>query len=183
MLAGAPMQQRGAPGGAPPMDFSKMRPQTGGPTMPSIRTEELVEKIVREKWEGVEERVGTLEETKVELTNQMHDLQDELSELKSKYVQLQEDSTVRIEEYGKDLEGVGAQIKAMQRIMQNIIPGIAKNVKDLNDVVLRIKSREGGARTIELPKRIRDAAELTREKAERKAEVEAETGTEEPLIQ
>ena len=144
--------------------------------VPSMHTEELVEKIVKEKWKGVEGRVSTLEETKVELTNQVHDLQDELNELKSKYVQLQEDSTVRIEEYGKDLEGVGSQIKAMQRIMQNIIPDIAKNVKDLNDVVMKIKSRDTGSGSIELPKRIRDAAGLTREKRL------ADEQDEEPLI-
>lgn len=122
--------------------------------MSSIRTEELVEKIVSEKWKNVEERVDKLEETKVEMANHIQDLRDDMNDLKSKYIQLQEDSSVRIEEYGKDLEGVGAQIKAMQRILQNMIPDIAKNVKDLNDVVLKIKSKDEQSSGTGLPKRM-----------------------------
>lgn len=154
--AGA-FQQMQAPMPAGPLeDFSKMRPVVVGGAMSSIRTEELVEKIVSEKWKSVEEHVERLENTKVELTNQIQDLRDEMNDLKSKYVQLQEDSSVRIEEYGKDLEGVGAQIKAMQRILQNMIPDIAKNVKDLNDVVMRIKTTGGESQLsdVEFPKKI-----------------------------
>jgi len=113
----------GAPGGAP-----------GGRNI-----EALVEKIVDEKWREAEVRIEDLESFRTDLHESMAEIREELAELKSRYVELQEHSTVRLEEYSKELEGVGAQINALQRVLQRIFPTIAENVRELSDVVRDMK--------------------------------------------
>lgn len=121
-------QQMGSPGAYPsPM------PQFG------VSTEELVEKIVSEKIDRLEKRLVEQEKIHADLLQQIGQVRSSLNDLKGKYSQLQEDSVVKIEEYNKELEGVGTQIKAMQRVMQNIIPTFAENVRSLTEVVKELK--------------------------------------------
>lgn len=144
--------QTGAPPFGPPQmgqpPQAMMGPPMGGPAMyPSpmpqlgVSTEELVEKIVSEKVERLEKRLVEQEKIHTDLLQQIGQVRSSLNDLKGKYAQLQEDSVVKIEEYNKELEGVGTQIKAMQRVMQNIIPTFAENVRSLTEVV---KSLKGG---------------------------------------
>ncbi len=126
-MMGGP-QQMGSPGAYPsPM------PQFG------VSTEELVEKIVSEKIDRLEKRLVEQEKVHTDLLQQIGQVRSSLNDLKGKYSQLQEDSVVKIEEYNKELEGVGTQIKAMQRVMQNIIPTFAENVRSLTEVVKELK--------------------------------------------
>lgn len=134
--AAQPQQIMGPPPGmmGPPMpSYPSPMPQLG------ISTEDLVEKIVSEKMENLERRLSDQERIHSDLMQQIQQVRGSLNELKGKYSQLQEDSVVKIEEYNKELEGVGSQIKAMQRVMQNIIPTFAENVRSLTEVVRELR--------------------------------------------
>jgi hypothetical protein len=138
------MQQMGPPGQpemAPPMGMPGMGGMgMGAPQEPSgPSSEELIERIIDEKWHTMQDKFDKFEDSKSEILRQLQDLRDNLNDLRVKYAQLQEDSVVKIEEYNKELEGVGSQIKAMQRVMQNIIPVFAENVRQLNDIVVELK--------------------------------------------
>ncbi len=141
-----PLQQFG-----PPQQQGEMQmgPPPGGPMYPSpmpqmgISTEELVEKIVSEKMDRLEKRLSDQEKIHSDLLQEIGQVRSSLNDLKGKYSQLQEDSVVKIEEYNKELEGVGTQIKAMQRVMQNIIPTFAENVRSLTEVVKELKGGPG----------------------------------------
>lgn len=131
-------QDMGAPqmmGGVPDMGMPGGQPMGPSP-------EELIERIIDEKWHTMQDKFDRFEESKSELLRQLQDLRDNLNDLRVKYAQLQEDSVVKIEEYNKELEGVGSQIKAMQRVMQNMIPVFAENVRQLNDIVVEMKGTD-----------------------------------------
>ncbi len=149
-MTNAPQQQFGPSpqqmGGPPPQAMMGPQMGSGGPAMyPSpmpqlgVSTEELVEKIVSEKVDKLEKRLVEQEKIHTDMLQQIGQVRSSLNDLKGKYVQLQEDSVVKIEEYNKELEGVGTQIKAMQRVMQNIIPTFAENVRSLTEVVKELK--------------------------------------------
>ncbi|MFH0961924.1 MAG: hypothetical protein V1820_04535 [archaeon] len=132
-------QQQQQQQGQPPMgqmgfDQFPQQQQQMGPS-----PDEIIERIIEEKWHNMQEKFDKFEESKSELFRQLQELRDSLNDLRVKYAQLQEDSVVKIEEYNKELEGVGSQIKAMQRIMQNMIPVFAENVRQLNDIVTEMK--------------------------------------------
>lgn len=149
-MTGSPPQQFGP---SPPQMMMGPPPQPpmGGPQMGSpgaypspmpqfgVSTEELVEKIVSEKIDRLEKRLVEQEKIHTDLLQQIGQVRSSVNDLKGKYSQLQEDSVVKIEEYNKELEGVGTQIKAMQRVMQNIIPTFAENVRSLTEVVKELK--------------------------------------------
>ena len=116
-----------------------MGPDMGGGAPGGRNIEALVEKIVDEKWKEAEVRIEDLESFRTDLHESMAEIREELAELKSRYVELQEHSSVRLEEYSKELEGVGAQINALQRVLQRIFPTIAENVRELSDVVRDMK--------------------------------------------
>lgn len=161
---GMPPGPEMGPPGMPPMGA----PPWGQPAAPQATSEDVVEKIVAEKMERIDSKFEDFERAREELYNELHQIKDSISEIKSKYVQLQEDNVVKIEEYNKELEGVGAQIKAMQRVMQNIIPTLAENVRQLGDVVAEMK--------VETAKRRPGASELSG----RSSTMRAEEGT--PLV-
>lgn len=145
-------QQPPMPMGPPSGMYPSPMPQMG------ISTEELVEKIVSEKLDRLEKRLSDQEKIHSDLLQQIGQVRSTVNDLKGKYVQLQEDSVVKIEEYNKELEGVGTQIKAMQRVMQNIIPTFAENVRSLTEVVRELKGGGGGVGPERPPQQI-----LTRE--------------------
>lgn len=134
-----------------------MGPAPAGGMYPSpmpqmgISTEELVEKIVSEKMDRLEKRLADQEKIHSDLLQEIGQVRSSLNDLKGKYSQLQEDSVVKIEEYNKELEGVGTQIKAMQRVMQNIIPTFAENVRSLTEVVKELKGGSEGPRQQQQP--------------------------------
>lgn len=149
----------GMPGGAPPEQQPQMGPPMGPPIGPQMgmpsgmppgmemqqmgpSSEEIIERIIDEKWHTMQDKFDKFEESKGDLLRQLQDLRDNLNDLRVKYAQLQEDSIVKIEEYNKELEGVGSQIKAMQRVMQNMIPVFAENVRQLNDIVTEMKGTD-----------------------------------------
>lgn len=139
---GPPLQfgpPAGMPMGSQPGTYPSPMPQMG------ISTEELVEKIVSEKMDRLEKRLSEQEKVHSDLLQEIGQVRSSLNELKGKYAQLQEDSVVKIEEYNKELEGVGTQIKAMQRVMQNIIPTFAENVRSLTEVVKELKGTGSGS--------------------------------------
>ncbi len=134
-IGGPDIGQQQIIGGVP--DIGMQGSQPIGPS-----PEELIERIIDEKWHTMQEKFDRFEESKSELLRQLQDLRDNLNDLRVKYAQLQEDSVVKIEEYNKELEGVGSQIKAMQRVMQNMIPVFAENVRQLNDIVVEMKGTD-----------------------------------------
>jgi hypothetical protein len=140
------MPQVMAPYGGPQSDF--MPPQGGMPMPPgqvaqleeeSEDVEALVEKLVAEKAEGMDLRLKDMEADMGKVRTDIQEIKNTVIELKQKYAGLQEDSLGKVEEYAKELENVGAQIKAMQRILQQIIPSLADNISQLQTVVDKVK--------------------------------------------
>ena len=136
----------GAAPGPPPMG-----PPPGGMPMPpgqvaeleteSEDVEALVEKLVAEKTEGMEMRLKDVEADMGKVRADVQEIKNNVAELTTKYAGLQEDSLGKVEEYAKELENVGAQIKAMQRILQQIIPSLAENITQLQNVVDKVKKK------------------------------------------
>ena len=103
--------------------------------------EALVEKLVAEKAEGMDMRLKDVEADMGKVRADVQELKNGVTELTTKYAGLQEDSLGKVEEYAKELENVGAQIKAMQRILQQIIPSLAENITQLQQVVDKVKKK------------------------------------------
>lgn len=107
---------------------------------PEKSTEELIESIVNERLEEVSTKLESFDNFRVNAKEDIQEIKDTLADIKEKYISLQEDSSIRLEEYSKELENVGAQIKAMQKVLQKVFPAIAENVHQLTAIVQELKT-------------------------------------------
>jgi len=130
----APMAPPGPPG--PP---SQAEAPPAPPAGPEKSTEELIESIVNERLTDVTTKLESLDTSRVDTKEDLQEIKETLTEIKGKYISLQEDSSIRLEEYSKELENVGAQIKAMQKVLQKVFPAIAENVHQLTQIVQDMK--------------------------------------------
>ena len=99
--------------------------------------EVLVEKLISEKTKGMEMRNKDMEASIGKIHADVHELKNLTVNLKEKYADLQEESLGKVEDYAKELENVGAQIKAMQRILKDIIPTLSDNIIQLQKLEQR----------------------------------------------
>ena len=106
---------------------------------PEGASEELVESIVNERLKDFSTKLDNLENFRTNTKEDIQEMRDTLADVKEKYIALQEESSVRLEEYSKELENVGAQIKAMQKVLQKVFPAIAENVHELSQIVQDLK--------------------------------------------
>ena len=135
------------PMGAPGSD-GWSPPQAQAPAHHASREqniEGMVEVVVDEKWRDAEARLDDLEDFRVDLHGSMDDIRDDLTDLKTRFVELQDQSTVRLEEYGRSLEAVNAQINALQHVLQRLFPNVAMNVRELSEVVRDMKRMQAVA--------------------------------------
>jgi Mg2+ and Co2+ transporter CorA len=88
-------------------------------------------------------RMNMLEKGNVDLKNELVDAKDVIADLKGKYVHIQEESAVKLEEYSKDLESVGAHIKALERVLQRVFSATAQNMRELSEIVKSMKGKVG----------------------------------------
>ncbi|MBR9680120.1 MAG: hypothetical protein GOU99_03670 [Candidatus Altiarchaeota archaeon] len=152
-MAQADAQMGGAPMPAPPEIPGQPQygpsPETPGPDqgVAEIETESedveaLVEKLVAEKTSNLEGRLKDMESEVSRVRSDSKEVKGAVVNLKEKYAGLQEDSLVKIEDYSKELENVGAQIKAMQRILQQMVPTMADNISQLQELVTDLKQKK-----------------------------------------
>lgn len=142
----------------PPPPGGEMMPPPVGGSMPlgappppgavtELETESedievLVEKLISDKTKGMEMRNKDMEASIGKIHADVHELKNLTVILKEKYADLQEESLGKVEDYAKELENVGAQIKAMQRILKDIIPTLSDNIIQLQKLVEEIKVKK-----------------------------------------
>lgn len=144
-----PMMQ-GPEMGPSPMEGPEMMP--GGPEMgmgpgpmtpppgyapgPDLR-------IFEEKLDDIMSRMNSIERGSADLKNELADIKDVVADLKGKYVHIQEEASVKLEEYSKELESVGAHIKALERVLQRVFSATAQNMRELSEIVKTMKGKVG----------------------------------------
>lgn len=108
-----------------------MTPQPGYP--------QDMERMIDERIGDLAKRLDEIESERSTMRNDLADIKEIVSDLKSKYVHIQEESAVKLEEYSKDLESVGAHIKALERVLQRVFSATAQNMRELSEIVRTMK--------------------------------------------
>jgi len=145
-----PMMQ-GPEMGPSPMEGPEMMP--GGPEMgmgpgpmtppPGYEGPSVDLTVFEEKIDDLTARLNSIERGNTDLKSEMADLKEIIADLKGKYVHIQEESAVKLEEYSKDLESVGAHIKALERVLQRVFSATAQNMRELSEIVKTMKGKVG----------------------------------------
>ena len=101
--------------------------------------EEIAESIINEKWQRALEEIGDLTSWKENVRSDLISIKQEVLRLENKFEILQSAIAGKINEYGRGMQDVGAEIKAVEKLLQNIINPLANNVKELSKITERLK--------------------------------------------
>lgn len=99
--------------------------------MDEEKIQEVAEAVIEEKWEGLTKDIKAVIEWKNRSEGKMVQLEQEISDLKSSLDSLNSSIIGKVGQYDKNLMEVGTEIKAMEKVFQNILPSLTENVAKL----------------------------------------------------
>ena len=100
---------------------------------------EIAEAIVEEKWQQILVSVGDLETWKARVEDDITAIKQEIMRLSSRFNSLQNSIAGKISEYSEGMAEVGSEIKALEKVLQNIISPLTTNIKELSRITNELK--------------------------------------------
>jgi transcription termination factor NusB len=95
------------------------------------RVEEIAEAIIDEKWNELIKDINKIIEWKEHMDTEINRIASEIVNLKERFESLHRGVLGKISDYDKNLMNVGTEIKAMEKVFQNILPTFTENVNKL----------------------------------------------------
>ena len=133
-MAGGPIVEAGYEAEAAPegtQEDSKIRE----------RIEEIAEVIIEEKWSELMKDVNKILEWKEKTESRITQFDQQLKDLKASFDSLHEGILAKIGEYETSITDVGAEIKAMEKVFQKILPTLTQNVNELSRITKSLKGK------------------------------------------
>ena len=134
----------GMPGALPQssqMDFPQAQPQQNDIGKESV--EEMVETIIDEKWEELMKSINKIIEWKNKADAKVTTLEQQFKDLKADFDKLHSAVLGKISEYDQNIISVGTEIKAMEKVFQQMIPAFTENVGELSRITQNMKKDQG----------------------------------------
>ncbi len=116
------------------MNFSEPSPERASYDM----IEEIAESIVGEKWDELIRGFGDLKLWKEKIDTDLGGVKQEIVRVQNRFENLQKAVLGKVSEYGEGIQDLGAEIKALEKVLGNIIAPLTKNIKDLERVTKKI---------------------------------------------
>ena len=101
--------------------------------------EELIESVVDEKWQQIVDSIGDIEIWKSNINDELTSIKQEILRLSGRLDNLQKAVLGKVNEYNQNISDVGVEIKALERVMQNILQPLTSNIRELSKVTEDIK--------------------------------------------
>ena len=101
--------------------------------------ESLIESVVEEKWRQAMESLGDISMWKEKARTEIVSIKQELLRLEQRFENMEKALIGRVHEYDKHILNIGAEIKAIEKVMQKIMQPLSRNVKELERLTKKIK--------------------------------------------
>ncbi len=135
---------RGGPNLNAPTSFGMPTQMVGGAKVEEM--ERILEEIVDERWKDVTSKFTELESNRIKTETRVDELSKRVTELSSRLDEISSVVMGKVDDYKRTMEDVDVEIKALEKVMQKLVPSMAEQVKDLKDVVTGLK---GNVRSLE----------------------------------
>lgn len=129
---GAPPQSQQPQYQYPQQNMQVQQPQAG--QIDEEKIQEVAEAVIEEKWEGLTKDIKAVIEWKNRTESKIVQLEQEIDDLKSSIDSLNSSIIGKVGQYDKNLMEVGTEIKAMEKVFQNILPSLTENVAKLERI-------------------------------------------------
>lgn len=101
--------------------------------------EEVVEAVVEEKWSDLIKNVDKIIQWKDKVDGKFTELETEFKNLKEGFDKLHTNILSKVGEYDTSIKDVGAEINALEKVFQKLLPSFTQNVSDLSRIVKDMK--------------------------------------------
>ncbi len=104
--------------------------------------EEIAEEIIQEKWERFLENFGDLPIWKEKVETDILSLKQEIVRLHDRMNGVERALAGKVQEYTDSITDVTAEIKALSKLLKQILQPLTSNVKELQRITEKFKSKE-----------------------------------------
>lgn len=101
--------------------------------------ESIAEAIVEERFQELKSMLDKRKEFEEKTNTELARLSQEVLDLKGDMQNLHKAIVSKISDYDKNLLSVGTEIKAMEKVFQNILPELTRNVSELSRITKSTK--------------------------------------------
>ena len=113
------------------------------PTRASFEmVEEIVESVVKEKWEDMIKSVGDIRSWKERMQVDTNATKQEILRIEERFDSLQKSIASKLTDYDHGVREVGTEMKALEQVLQKILGPLTRNIKELEKVVEEIKKKK-----------------------------------------
>ncbi|MFW6008738.1 MAG: hypothetical protein ACOCP8_05660 [archaeon] len=101
--------------------------------------EELIEAVIDEKWSEIEKNINKVLEWKDGVDERIGSMKSDIDNLKKNFEDLHKAILGKIGDYDKNINDVGSQLKAMEKVFSNVLPTFSDNVNELSRIADKLK--------------------------------------------
>ncbi len=145
------MQQSGAPESsfpAGPAAFPQQPemgpmpyPQQASSGYEAQRIEELAEAIIDEKWNDIVRSINKIIDWKERVEGRVTKIEQQVDDIQKNFDTLHKGVLGKISDYDQNLQNVGAEIKAMDKVFQKVLPSLTESVSELSRITTGMKKK------------------------------------------
>lgn len=111
------------------------------PSFESQRIEELAEAIIDEKWNEIVRSINKIIDWKERVESRVNKIEQQLEDLNKSMDTLHKGVLGKITDYDQNLTNVGAEIKAMEKVFQKVLPSLTESVGELGRITEGMKKK------------------------------------------
>jgi peptidoglycan hydrolase CwlO-like protein len=132
-------------GQLPPSPSARPGLQNAIPLTSDNSVEELVESVIDEKWNELVKDLNKIIDWKNASETRLTAIEQQFKDLKDQFDRLHAAIVGKINDYDKNIQDVGAEIKAMEKVFSKVLPAFTDNVSELSRITDRIRAVGGSS--------------------------------------
>jgi len=105
------------------------------------RIEEIAEAIIDEKWKELVKQVNKIIDWKERTEAEIVRLRADIDNLRKDFDQIKVSMIEKLGDYDKSIKDVGTDLKALEQVFRDILPGFVENVQELSKITSRMKEK------------------------------------------
>jgi len=129
---------------AKPFTFEPTGVRAAESPIGEITIEEIIEGVVDERWRDFEERLLDFEKRDMQLEAQIEDLRKRFKEIETTLKEKEEGLVSKLDEFGGSVENIEGRIGSIERVFKDFLPELTQNIKNMSELVEKIKEKEKG---------------------------------------
>lgn len=103
--------------------------------------EEIVESVVKEKWDDLIKNVGDIKVWKEKMQVDTNAIKQEILRMQERFDSMQRSLMGKLTDYDQGVREIGSEIRALEQVLQKILGPLTRNIKDLEKVTEEIKKK------------------------------------------